>query len=59
MSDDDFKGYGEKQPQHGTLGDHAHGNQIGHDAEAHDVMVGGQNELHRELKGRHMQMIAM
>jgi len=57
MSDDDFKRYGEKQPHQGTLGDHDH--QLGRDTEAHDVVVGSQNELHRELKGRHMQMIAM
>lgn len=25
----------------------------------HEVVVGEQNELHRSLKGRHMQMIAM
>lgn len=57
MSDEEFKGYGEKQPHQGTLDDQTHGH--GRDPEVHDVVVGHQNELHRELKGRHMQMIAM
>ena len=59
MSDEEFKGYGEKGPHHGTFGDHVRGHQLGTDPEVHDVVVGDQNELHRELKGRHMQMIAM
>jgi amino acid transporter len=59
MSDEEFKGYNEKHGHHGTLGDHMRGNQMGNDPEVHDLVVGDQNELHRELKGRHMQMIAM
>ena len=41
---------------------HAHAGATGahvHDNGSSDVAVGGQNALHRELKGRHMQMIAM
>jgi amino acid transporter len=59
MSDEEIKGYGEKNAHHGTFGDHMHGNQMGNDPEVHDLVVGDQNELHKELKGRHMQMIAM
>jgi amino acid transporter len=59
MSDEEIKGYGEKHAHHGTLGDHMHGHQMGNDPEIHDLVVGDQNELHKELKGRHMQMIAM
>ena len=29
------------------------------DPEGHDTMATGQNVLHRDLQGRHMQMIAM
>ena len=29
------------------------------DPEYHDTMSTGQNSLHRDLQGRHMQMIAM
>lgn len=29
------------------------------DPEGHETVATGQNVLHRELKGRHMQMIAM
>ena len=32
---------------------------FGGDPENHAVVVADQNALHRELKGRHMQMIAM
>ncbi|KAK6000369.1 hypothetical protein QM012_003615 [Aureobasidium pullulans] len=61
MSDEEIKSYGEKKPHphHGSLGDHLHGHQLGTDPEVHDLVVGDQNELHRALKGRHMQMIAI
>jgi len=59
MSDEEIKGYNEKHGHHGTLGDHMHGHQMGNDPEIHDLVVGDQNELHKELKGRHMQMIAI
>lgn len=29
------------------------------DPEDHSVVIAGENVLHRDLKGRHMQMIAM
>ncbi|KAI5201672.1 AAT family amino acid transporter [Aureobasidium subglaciale] len=59
MSDNDEKTYGEKHAHSASLGDHLHGQQLGTGPEVHDVVVGDQNELHRELKGRHMQMIAI
>lgn len=43
-------GYEEKQVQDGTASD---------DPERHTPVAVGENELHRELKGRHMQMIAL
>jgi len=53
------EGYNEK-PVHASLGDHFHGHQLdGDHGMDHDIVVGDQNVLHRELKGRHMQMIAM
>jgi len=43
-----------------SLGAHFHGHQLdGDHGEDHDIIVGDQNVLHRDLKGRHMQMIAM
>lgn len=42
--------YGEKQVPLGTPT---------YDPETHDHVATGQNQLHRRLKGRHMQMIAM
>jgi amino acid transporter len=43
-----------------TLGDgeHKHKEASGSDPED-PVALGGQNKLHQDLKGRHMQMIAM
>jgi amino acid permease len=38
-----------------ALGDDKHV----HDPEDRETVVTGQNILHRELRGRHMQMIAM
>lgn len=53
MSDkEEVKPFGEKHAQPGIVGNHV-------DLEDRDVVVGDQNQLHRELKGRHMQMIAM
>lgn len=43
----------------GTLGDHARGRQFSLDPEDHAMVEADQNKLHRSLKGRHMQMIAM
>lgn len=45
--------------QPGTLGDHARGRQFSVDPEDQAMVHTDQNMLHRELKGRHMQMIAM
>ncbi|KAG9683725.1 AAT family amino acid transporter, partial [Aureobasidium melanogenum] len=62
MSDEEIKSYGdkgEKGPHRGTLGEHFHGHQLGTEPEVHDLVVGDQNDLHRALKGRHMQMIAI
>lgn len=62
MSDEEIKSYGEKGekgPHRGTLGEHFHGHQLGTEPEVHDLVVGDQNDLHKALKGRHMQMIAM
>ncbi len=45
--------------QPATLGDHARGRQFSIDPEDHAMVQTDQNLLHRDLKGRHMQMIAM
>ena len=42
-----------------TFGEHARGRQFSIDPEDHAMVVADQNLLHRDLKGRHMQMIAM
>lgn len=42
-----------------SLGDHLRGRQFSVDAQDRAVVVADQNMLHRDLKGRHMQMIAM
>lgn len=42
-----------------TLGAHARGRQFSVDPEDHAMVTADQNLLHRDLKGRHMQMIAM
>lgn len=42
-----------------TLGQHARGRQFSIDPEDRAMVAADQNMLHRDLKGRHMQMIAM
>ena len=44
---------------HHTLGEHAKGRQFSVDPEDTALVQSDQNALHRDLKGRHMQMIAM
>lgn len=44
---------------HGTFGDHAKGRQFSVDGADRAMVEGDQRALHRELKGRHMQMIAV
>lgn len=41
------------------LADHVRGRQFSIDAEDAAIVAQDQNALHRSLKGRHMQMIAM
>jgi len=55
------KKFGADEPvlEPGTLGDHARGRQFSVDPEDQAMVHTDQNMLHRELKGRHMQMIAM
>ena len=43
----------------GSFGDHARGRQFSLDPEDQGLVATDQNLLHRDLKGRHMQMIAM
>ncbi|EXJ61932.1 hypothetical protein A1O7_02363 [Cladophialophora yegresii CBS 114405] len=43
----------------GSLTDHARGRQFSVDPEDRALVVADQNALHRDLKGRHMQMIAI
>jgi len=45
--------------QPATLGEHARGRQFSVDPEDRAMVAADQNMLHRDLKGRHMQMIAM
>jgi amino acid transporter len=59
-------GLGEKPPvsdapgyEQGTLADHARGRQFSIDPEDRALVAADQNKLHRNLKARHMQMIAM
>jgi yeast amino acid transporter len=56
----------EKQVNHdlpeyqlGTLADHARGRQLSVEEADRRMVAADQNALHRSLKGRHMQMIAM
>ena len=41
------------------LGEHERGGPFSIDPEDHTIVATNQNLLHRDLKGRHMQMIAM
>lgn len=43
----------------GTFGDHVRGRQFSVDPQDHALVEGDQRALHRDLKGRHMQFIAM
>jgi amino acid transporter len=43
----------------GSLSEHARGRQFSVDPEDLAMVTADQNMLHRDLKGRHMQMIAM
>lgn len=46
-------------PYRASLGDHVRGRQFSVDANDTAIVNADQNQLHRSLKGRHMQMIAM
>lgn len=46
-------------PVHYSLADHAKTRQLSLDAEDVAIVTSDQNQLRRDLKGRHMQMIAM
>ncbi|KAK5063028.1 hypothetical protein LTR84_005104 [Exophiala bonariae] len=57
-------GFGEKAgelppPKRGSFSDHARGRQLSVDPEDHAMVTADQNALHKRLKGRHMQMIAI
>ena len=43
----------------GSLSEHARGRQFSTDPEDRAMVASDQNQLHRKLKGRHMQMIAV
>lgn len=47
---------GEKR---GSFSQHTRGRQLSVDPADRAMVAGDQHELHRRLKGRHMQMIAM
>jgi len=53
--------YAHDVPAHepGSLAAHARGRQFSVDPEDRALVEGDQYALHRELRGRHMQMIAM
>jgi amino acid transporter len=46
-------------PPRASFSDHAKGRQLSVDVEDRNMIEADQNALHRNLKGRHMQMIAM
>lgn len=52
-------GNGFEKTEPAPFGDHVRGRQFSVDAEDQAIIVADQNKLHRDLKGRHMQMIAM
>jgi yeast amino acid transporter len=47
------------EPRKGSFSEHARGRQFSVDPEDRAMLAADQNALHRNLKGRHMQMIAM
>lgn len=46
-------------PEPASFADHARGRQFSVDPEDRAIVAADQNLLHRDLKSRHMQMIAM
>lgn len=52
-------GNGIAKPEPAGFGEHARGRQFSVDPEDRAIVAADQNALHRDLKGRHMQMIAM